>query len=99
MYVKIRCRMVKFMDDRQKQTQYRGHGSDDPEGLKQLWMAVAIQAAKDLSNPLYEPGARHWFLSDTVRVGSFQWICDHTGLNEAVIRRAVREGKYEGQES
>jgi hypothetical protein len=67
----------------------------DPE--RELWSAVLHQAISDLvgdipkkeDREIIQRQARSWFMSTRIRPGSFHWICQILGLNEAAVRHGV----------
>jgi hypothetical protein len=67
----------------------------DPE--RELWSAVLQQAISDFVGnvPKYENRetvqrrATRWFTSTRIGAGSFHWICQNLGLDEAAVRHGL----------
>jgi len=58
-----------------------------------LWHDVLQQAIFDLQfHPLDSRSSHRWFLSESLEVGSFLWICNTVGGNPEILRK-----KYHSQ--
>ena len=67
------------------------------EAERELWCAVLHQAIsdfvgdipKDENCEIVQRQARYWFSATHIHPGSFHWICQILGLDEAAVRQGL----------
>ena len=68
--------------------------SDSATGFspeRELWIAVLTRAVEDLADPLSRESrdAFAWIMSSGFSIGSFTWICEQVGIDQAYLRRGL----------
>ena len=60
-----------------------------PDEAQALWYAVFERAVDDLLDDYERTPAARWFISNSIEIGSFIWICEQLDIDPQVVRKIL----------